>query len=301
MKVQRKRYASMEDVLLAVETYLLDINQQGGRIELPLALDYRPPEEQSNTPFRLSSSGKCARKLAYQLHIPEEKEELTPRSISVFQLGHILHDVERHLIGTVTDLHSQESSVFFDVEDVGLIEGHCDGIIELADRQVFVDIKTSSQSGFDEMVKNGPSYDYLCQLNAYMDAAGIHEAYLWLYCKNTSRRHVVPVPYDPRILQEVRARFKRVFDSTPDQLPEREHKAVAEVRKKVPTGREYLPWQCTYCAFTGPCWSHEGFQMVIENNKPRWIRDAQSVLNLQAAEELDALFSQAEPEGVADA
>jgi hypothetical protein len=110
------------------------------------------------------------------------------------------------------------------------------------------------------------------QVNAYMDATGVEKAILWFYNKDTSHRHAVTMRYNPRVVEQVRLRFQRVLDSTPECLPDREYSPQAEVSRAKMTGREYLPWQCSYCPFTERCWSSQGFKLQIDKGKPRWLR-----------------------------
>lgn len=272
---------TIEDVMLAVNAHLVETEQTQG------------------SSLRLSSAGTCARKLAWANHLWEEIPPISSRAASIFALGHLLHDAERDLIREVAPLVREEERVYLKIPDLTqdlhqlhpivhpqtvrngngytlMVPGHVDGVLEFDDGPVLVDIKTTSTRSFGEMVKEGPSYEYRAQLNAYMEATGIHQAWLWLYNKETSHRAAVPVPYDPRIVEEVKARFRRAALATPDNPPPREYAPKQELRKKEPTGREYLPWQCSYCSFTSRCWSSEGFEMVLENNKPRWLRNTTS-------------------------
>ena len=277
-------HQTIEDVLLALESHLIQSRTKN-----------------SPVPLRLSAAGHCGRKLVYGMHFPEEGEELSSRAVSVFDLGHLIHDAERQRIQEVARLVREEERVTFVVEKLAPVgtpvaeavahqcveedgwlhlhvPGHIDGVLELADGPALLDIKSTSTRSFTEKIKEGPGYEYSAQLNAYMDATGIHRAWLWLYNKETSHRATVPVPYDPRIVEEVKARFRRAALSTPEELPPREHAPKQELRKGQPTGREYLPWQCAYCAFVQLCWKPEGFELVFENNKPRWLRQAEELV-----------------------
>lgn len=260
-----KRHTSIGEVLEAVNQHLVGKNA----------------ERKGASPVRLSASGSCARKLAYGLHYPEQASELSHRALSVFALGHTLHDQERELIRKVAILHSEEWLVRLPIEVDGRVvevEGHLDGIVEMADGPALIDIKTMSRAGFEQTQRDGVSYEYRAQLNAYMEATGIRRAYLWAYCKDTSHRTVFAVRYDPALVEEVKERFRRVLRSSPEALPEREFTPQAEIRKGQPSGREYLPWQCSYCSYNESCWAGTGFVKVIENGKPRWIRPAQPQL-----------------------
>ena len=261
----------MEDVLVAVNEYVVKLNQEGGKLEFLFSTEREPRKP---NPFRLSSSGKCTRRLAFEKLFPDEKEDVSTRAYNVFLLGDVLHELDRYLIGQVTELHSMEKEVKFFVDDeVGYVTGHTDGIVELVDGPIVLDVKTAATASFTRMAQEGPPPDYVAQLNAYMDALGIHRAALWVYDKNVSQRMVLPIEYDPSVVQAVRERFRMVWEATPDNLPPREYEPQAEMRRKKPTGREYLPWQCSYCPFVTRCWSSLGFERVVEDGKVRYIRN----------------------------
>lgn len=268
----KPRFATPEDVLAAVNQYIHKLNDEGGRFEFPIVLDKKPRKPNA---FRLSNSGSCQRKMAYTKLYPDEQEEMSTRALSVFMLGDVIHEQERALIREVTELHSEESDVHFRIDDeVGVVVGHTDGIIELADGPIVLDVKTAATASFQRMAKEGAPEHYVAQLNAYMDGLGIHRAVLWVYDKNVSERMILPIAYDENLVRVVRNRFRAAWHATEDNLPEREYQPQDEMRQRKPTGRQYLPWQCSYCPFVAKCWGPEGFEMFIENGKPRWIREA---------------------------
>ncbi|MDX2005278.1 MAG: PD-(D/E)XK nuclease family protein [Meiothermus sp.] len=264
--------SSMEEVLLRVGEFIAFLNTYGGQVQIPFVLDQKPRYDAEESPLRFSSAGKCGRALAYKKLHPEQAESLTVRSLSVFMLGHAIHDLERALIRLVVPLRNVEDTVTLELNGE-TVEGHMDGIIELESGPVLLDVKTTSDASFDRMLREGPSYDYAAQLNLYMHAAGLEAGFLWLYNKNTSSRFILEVPKDPKLIEEVLARWTQVQQATPDNLPDRMYTFQSETRKGKPTGRDYLPWQCGYCQFVSTCWSQEGFEKVVEGGKTRWIRE----------------------------
>jgi hypothetical protein len=261
---------SIEDVLLRVQDYLTYLQNTGGKLSVQTELVYRPAGGPEPV-LRPSSAGKCARALAYKRFYPDEAEPLTARAISVFALGHVIHDMERQLIGTVCPLEDVEKTVSFDL-DGHEVTGHIDGVLHLTSGPVLLDIKTTNAASYERMLREGPSPDYVAQLNIYLEATGLKEGYLWLFNKDTAHRAVLQVPYDPAVVETVRRRWRSVLEASPEALPERAYGPVEEVRKGRSTGREYLPWQCSYCAFVRKCWESEGFELVMDNGKPRWVR-----------------------------
>lgn len=259
-----------EELLLRVQEYLERLYVDGGEIELRFNMTYIAAEESEYNYVRLSSSGKCQRAIAYSLHYPIPAST-GYRGVSVLLLGHVLHDLERSLIKKVAPLHSEEMRVELDVGDGYRVPGHIDGVVDTAEGPFIIDIKTANTKSFNDMARNGPRDDYVAQVNAYMEAVGIKQAFLWLYNKDTSHRMVLPVTYSEEVVKRVKTRFLNALKSTPDSLPEREYSPQEEIRNKKPTGRLYLPWQCSYCAFVQMCWPD--FRQVVEDGKVRYIRE----------------------------
>lgn len=259
-----------EELLLRVQQYLENLVVEGGEVTLSFNLTYTAAEESEHNYLRLSASGKCQRAIAYSLHYPLPINA-NHRGVSVLLLGHILHDLERSFIRKVAPLHSEERRVELDVGEGFRVPGHIDGIIETVEGPFILDIKTANTKSFNDMVKNGPREDYVAQVNAYMAATGIKQAFLWLYNKDTSHRAVLPIVYSEEVVERVKTRFLSALKSTPDSLPEREYSPQEEIRNKRPTGRQYLPWQCSYCPFVQLCWPD--FKQVVEDGKVRYIRE----------------------------
>lgn len=270
-------YNTPEEVLNAVNDFVRSMNEEGGSVEMPMHFERSP---RVPNPFRLSSSGRCVRELAYKKLVPEEIKPPDIRAYNIFMLGDILHESERALIQKVAPLDWQEKVVRFYVdEEVGYVEGHCDGRLELAGGHVLLDVKTAGDSGFSRMMREGVGYEYRAQLNAYMDATGIHQSVIWAYNKNTSERAVLPVSYEPALVEEVRERFRAVHAATLDSLPPRPYEPRAEMRQRRPTGREYLHFKCAYCPVVQRCWEGEGFELDMSSGKPRYIRNSKELLD----------------------
>lgn len=258
---------NVEELLVKVQEHTVRLATEGGELDVRFHIRY---EAETSNLLRLSAAGKCQRALAYSLHYKNPVVR-THRGVAVTLLGHVIHELERSIIKQVAPLHSEEKEVWFRVDDQHRIKGHIDGILETEEGPVILDIKTANAKSFAEMLKNGPRDDYVAQVNAYMEATGVRKAYLWLYNKDTSTRAVLPVVYSPLVVEKVRSRFRNALYSTKDNLPEREYEPQQEIRKGQPTGRLYLPWQCSYCPFVSLCWPD--FQPVVEAGKVRFIKE----------------------------
>jgi CRISPR/Cas system-associated exonuclease Cas4 (RecB family) len=201
------------------------------------------PRDEAPNPFRLSSAGKCARRLAYELHYPEELPKVEPRVVAIFELGSLIHDWLREKLAAQHGerFHSVEKPVELEVDPGFVVSGHVDGILETQEGPVLLDIKSASDRSARNMVSWGVPYDYRAQVNAYLEATGIRKGALVVYNKNTSEITTLPVDHDPTVVAQVRERFRKVRRSTPESLPPREHIFESQA--------------CRYCPFQERCWS----------------------------------------------
>jgi hypothetical protein len=267
-----KIYDTVEQLIDAIDEFLLNLRRNGGKLPFPITLDWSGEQSNESRVLRLSGSGKCPRQTAYGMFYPDEKEELSARALNVFIHGDLLHEKERNLIKQVTYLTDVEKRVELDCGEGLVVGGHIDGKIYIDNKPMILDIKSINTRGFKEAVEGSPRSDYIAQVNAYMAAEGVGQAVLWMYNKDTSHRAALIMERDDAVVEEIKARFLSIRNSNPDALPDRMYGPQLEIRRGKPTGREYLPWQCNFCPFTELCWSDEDFEMVFEKGRPRWIR-----------------------------
>ena len=197
---------------------------------------------ESGNPLRLSSSGSCARKLAYakiNFEIPAgqpkpyEAETLNPRALMVFHLGDM---VEASLKAWIRDAGSLFMPLAPPDDTVSItvsgrsIDGHPDGLYQEPDGSMsVVSIKSINTRGFDRVETEGPPYEHVCQETAYMAGLGIYKARFLYYNKNTSHLaddHVVEFSAD--LYAAIVKRWESVLEATPDSLPAPEHQAEPE-------------------------------------------------------------------------
>lgn len=267
---------SPEQLLEEVESYLIKLHNEGGRIQYAVDEEWNNGRDQTKWK-RCSSAGKCTRQLAYWKHHPDKAEPIRPRALSIFLNGYSIHEQERWLISQVADLRFVERNVeFYPNQIVGVVPGRVDGVVQLRDGPALLDIKTAAEFGFRDMQRQGVPEEYKAQMQCYMDAMGIPRTIIWAYNKNTSHRAVHMIEWDELVHRKVADRFTAVELSTPENLPDRDFKPKREVVRKKETGREYLVWQCSYCPFTEMCYGPLGFELTFDEktNKPRWIKDA---------------------------
>lgn len=215
--------------------------------------------KERGNPLRMSSSGKCARQLAYQFH-KFKPEPLAARAILTFRLGHTIEAEIKSLIQKYcSDMNITYPQDTFTFEVNGVeIPGHVDGHI---DNDWVLEIKSISDAGFKMLSREGLSEDYKKQSNSYMKATGRKKTLFIFYCKNTSHLKEIVFEYDPKLLEDVKIRFSKVIHSTKDSLPDREYG---------PNDKGKLPWNCSYCAYWRHCWPTAQLNFD-KNNKPQMI------------------------------
>lgn len=197
---------------------------------------------ESGNPLRLSASGHCARRLAYQRlnhearlspHQPYESDTLNPRALMVFHLGDM---VEASLKRWIRDAGSLFLPLKPPGDTVSLaiagipIMGHPDGLYQEQDGTYsLVSIKSINSRGFDRVETEGPPYEAVCQETAYMAALEIYKARFLYYNKNTS--HIADdwiVEFSPALYADIVKRWESVLAATPDNLPAPEYQAEPE-------------------------------------------------------------------------
>jgi len=267
-----KLYDTVDDLITAIDDYLLALRKNGGQLPFPITLDWGGEQADETRVFRLSNSGKCPRQMAYNLFYPDEREELSARALNVFIHGDLLHEKERQLIRQVTHLTRVEERVELKVNNDLTVIGHIDGIIYIDKKPMILDIKSINTRGFKEAVDGFPRPDYIAQVNGYMAATGTDKAVLWMYNKDTSHRAALIIDRDEEVIEGVKERFLSVKNSNLDNLPDRMYEPQEEISRGKLTGREYLPWQCGYCPFVARCWEDTGFELIFDKGKPRWMR-----------------------------
>lgn len=201
--------------------------------------------------YRASSSGKCARALAYH-KLGFIAEPIIPRRLMVFELGNI---IEAQLVKALGNkIHSTQKDVSIHLENYS-ISAHIDGIYE----DMIVDFKSTNTKSFSGFAKRGMvDESYRCQMHCYMKGTGLKKALFVWYNKDTSALHETLIEWSDFIWEKVLNRFDKVFKATKDNLPEREYK---------PNDKGKLQWQCSYCDYTKTCYP-EAIKTFDKQSKP---------------------------------
>jgi len=201
---------------------------------------------QRTSPVRMSSAGKCARAIAYQLH-GYKAEELPPRALMVFRLG---DTVESEIKALIAKYKPDNYLIEYPTDPIEVtingvkIQGHVDGHIKLP-TEAILEIKSISDMGFKLLEREGVSYEYRCQAVMYQKAMNIPRTVFIFYNKNTSKMLQITYEYEEKIWQDCVKRWTDVTNSTKTALPEREY---------VPNEKGKLDWHCMYCGWNKTCW-----------------------------------------------
>lgn len=216
-------------------------------------------------PYRASSAGECARKLAFIKLYPEQVidkgDGLDARTYSIFALGNLLHDSERDLYQAlgydITDREAPvEVNLLMDDMNYLRIRGKIDGKIKVNDNEILFDIKTAGNGGFNKAKSMGIPYSYKCQAQLYLDALGLEDMWFIYYNKDTSERMVLEYKSDPNISASVLNRFASVYNTVSEEnLPEREFFPYRKKEKGKLTGTIVLDAHCAQCVFKDKCYS----------------------------------------------
>lgn len=241
---------------------------------------------QAMTPFRISNAAQCTRKMAYQAVCPHLAEEDGPRLILGRMFGDEVHDMIRDcLYPVLTDVEKRVEFSFTVDDEAYNIGGHIDGILILPGEEPrLLEIKSISDIGFDLLqYAEGDKYQhieetYRASHAAYRKALGMTKSVFLFVNKNTSHTLWVEAPEadDELALSVAVSRWYTVScwlrtrtdeAAPPEQM--RDHNPMAETKRKKPTGRTVLPWNCSYCRFVRACWPKA--RLDLETGKPVYV------------------------------
>jgi hypothetical protein len=216
---------------------------------------------------RVSSSGKCARAVAFQISGLEPTDPPSVDSLVNFYIGDAIHDaVQSAIISRWPDAQTETLGVIGDY-----LEGHSDVLYSAEDgKKVVCEIKSVSDFAFElatgatlksngrwrkkERVVEGPKQEHLKQAAIY---AIMHDAeYVAIvYVRKTAAKN-------ESIFWEWRYTLSELLDAAESEI--RRHKdIVAMVRASRMPEREFeglvivdpskVKWPCEYCSFRAAC------------------------------------------------
>lgn len=200
-----------------------------------------PPRDGGN--IHPSGSGSCPRKRYYAYY--SEEYESVPNGLSYKGccpaiVGTLLHDNIQALLASVFE--GSEFVVNFEVpmpEDTYFelydMKGTADGVIEVGDIRILLEMKTTSDSTYDTVRKNGPSSGHTRQATIYatrMDCQYI--LYFHLNRNNFDHKWTVQ-EVDDEVVEEILIELESLKEAIDNKvLPEREENWVL---------CDYCPWK----------------------------------------------------------
>lgn len=193
--------------------------------------------------LRLSSAGKCPRKLAYKMFgFSEQGKSIDARAKIIFWFGDM---IEIGIVGLaklagvkLEDTGLEQRTVSIEL-DGNKITGHPDGIIG----DCLLEIKSMSSFAYKEFDKGSINDSYIAQVNLYMDALGLDKCCFVAMDKNSSALGELIIKKDLRIVEEVKRNLSLVLNSTKENLPPARYEC---------NDKGFYPWQCMYCSY----WKH---------------------------------------------
>jgi hypothetical protein len=174
-------------------------------------------------------------------------EILDPRIHRIFDLGNLLEVVMVQSLrkaGYKVHTHDDKGEQFGFVD--GVIAGHIDGVIELADGPALIEFKSYKNSRFNTMVKDGVKISdpkYFTQVQVYMGEFELKKSIFMAYNKDTSELHIEQIEYD--IFEHRTAMSRGHTIAIMDERPERKYDHVSS-------------FKCKMCSYRTQCWKGEG-------------------------------------------
>lgn len=207
--------------------------------------------------FYVSDAGRCARQLVYQFIQPEDKFDISAKTIILFKMGDLFHDELQNMmmrIGATTS-KDVEFGTFgkMDFDPRGRLDVILTEQVAGADVAVIADIKSKNSFAMEsepsiEEVLQLSIYMYQCKQDKYFEKRGQKIAdYGYLIYVDRGGMADPPyvvwrIEYDEALVATAREWFARVWAKVQaKELPDR------------PYTRDSL--QCSYCRFKGTCWA----------------------------------------------
>lgn len=229
--------------------------------------DYKPPDRPPGH-IGMSGIGHCKRQLAYVRH-EIKGQELDWRAKIIFDDGNLHHNQIRKALREGLSIINSCYSLVREEEEVklGKLTGHIDGVLQHDNvrcndddhRTMLLEVKSMNDRGFGELKRTGElSFEYRCQLSAYLRATGLKTGCILAKNKNTGEMLSLKVDCDEALLDERLQALSEVYSSEDAEQVDREYAEKEDGS---------LPWQCNYCPFVNMCWRHEG---VFESSTKKY-------------------------------
>lgn len=263
------------------------------KVKIAMAKDV--DDRRDSSKITMSSIGHCARQLAYRRHRVPGKD-ISWRALSIFEDGDYHHEVVRGWLAralnpeVVTKAGEKSYKSCYElideereVEFCGIV-GHIDGILKHdharcpregdEHKDYLLEVKSMNDRSFKETVRTRQmSWEYRCQVSAYLCALGLKYAIILLKNKNDSDMEMFRYTVEPSLVEQ---RFEKIDEVIASEDPE----SVA--REYTPSDSGRLPWQCCYCPFIEICYRDFG---LYEAKARKYTVDMERYLGKQSPPE----------------
>ena len=167
-------------------------------------LKNRPRDPRQNRCFHPSWLHKSEKEL-HRLFCNEDEQEFPPRVLRIFDNGHHVHErIQEYLTEAGVLLQAEVPLENKKYE----IQGTCDGVVKIGDREGILEIKSINQNQFYSL--HEPKLAHLIQINVYMFLAEIPQGVLLYECKDNQQLKNFFIKQNPEILDPVLEKIKRV-------------------------------------------------------------------------------------------
>lgn len=141
-------------------------------------------------------AGKCGRRNIYLLRGTEKVPNFHPRTLRIFGNGHAVHDRLQKSLETM-DVDFQTEIVIH--KDLPMpVRGHADGALTWRGRDIAVEIKSCSETVFENRIKwNKAKDEHFEQVNIYARVMGLDIIWIIYESKNTQELLLFEMKADP--------------------------------------------------------------------------------------------------------
>lgn len=199
-------------------------------------------EEREVTKPYFSSIGKCLRQQAYKiLGFIEHGKEIDSRARMIFFQGDMVElaivEVAKVAGCNITACGKDQETIEWEN-----MRGRPDGIL---DGKYLVEVKSFPSYRYDAFQQGDLPEDYRYQCNAGMAALNLDSTVIVGYNKDAGVLGEMIIRKDPKIIEDIKERVNTLAKATKLDLPYRPYQ---------PDEKNFLPWQCLYCAHWETCW-----------------------------------------------
>lgn len=195
--------------------------------------------------------GQCMRRLFFQFVLaPENGGTLDANVQRIFDVGHSVHVRIQTDLKAAGILEAAEVPV---CDPKHRIFGTADGVLFLHGKRMILEIKSINKDGFERLCR--PDMKHECQLQLYMNMAGIKEGVVLYECKDNQRAKEYLVTASDRILGELLSMLDHILKGfingeIPEKGGDTKHSPV-----------------CRFCPYTSHCFDQGGLRWL---NNQKW-------------------------------